>query len=65
MTPALLGLALLLGVTAWAIFEWTLTERTLTNLRANCFIPDERGVKVRYSEASDARRAKAESVKEV
>lgn len=37
----------------------------LTALRSNCFIPDERGVKVRYSEASVARRVKAETPKEV
>ena len=35
----------------------------LTALRSNCFIPDERGVKVRYSEASVARRVKAETPK--
>ena len=33
----------------------------LTALRSNCFIPDERGVKVRYSEASMERRVKAET----
>lgn len=38
---------------------------TLTALRSNCFIPDERGVKVRYSQASLARRVKAETPKEV
>ena len=37
----------------------------LTALRSNCFIPDERGVKVRYSQASLARRVKAETPKEV
>ena len=39
--------------------------RTLTALRSNCFIPDERGVKVRYSQASAQRRVKAETPKEV
>lgn len=34
-------------------------------LRSNCFIPDERGVKVRYSQASVERRVKAETPKEV
>ena len=38
---------------------------TLTALRSNCFIPDERGVKVRYSQASAQRRVKAETPKEV
>ena len=38
---------------------------TLTALRSNCFIPDERGVKVRYSQASVERRVKAETPKEV
>lgn len=37
----------------------------LTALRSNCFIPDERGVKVRYSQASVERRVKAETQKEV
>jgi len=37
----------------------------LTALRSNCFIPDERGVKVRYSQASVERRVKAETPKEV
>lgn len=32
----------------------------LTNLRANCFIPNEKGHKVRYWDASEQRRAKAE-----
>ncbi len=41
------------------------TFRTLTALRSNCFIPDERGVKVRYSQASVERRVKAETPKEV
>lgn len=41
------------------------TFRTLTSLRSNCFIPDERGVKVRYSQASVERRVKAETPKEV
>jgi hypothetical protein len=36
-------------------------ESTLTALRSNCFIPDERGVKVRYSQASAQRRVKAET----
>ena len=43
---------------------WEL-ETTLTALRSNCFIPDERGVKVRYSQASAQRRVKAETPKEV
>lgn len=34
---------------------------TLTALRSNCFIPDERGVKVRYLQASVERRVKAET----
>lgn len=38
---------------------------TLTALRSNCFIPDHRGVKVRYSQASVERRVKAETPKEV
>ncbi len=38
---------------------------TLTALRSNCFIPDHRGVKVRYSQASVERRVKAERPKEV
>ena len=38
---------------------------TLTALRSNCFIPDERSVKVRYSQASAQRRVKAETPKEV
>lgn len=41
------------------------TIETLHALRSNCFIPDERGVKVRYSDASVARRIKAETPKEV
>ena len=41
------------------------TITTLTALRSNCFIPDERGVKVRYSQASAQRRVKAETPKEV
>ena len=44
--------------------HWSAYDRvwaTLTALRSNCFIPDERGVKVRYSEASVARRLKAET----
>ena len=40
------------------------TFATLTALRSNCFIPDERGVKVRYSQASVERRVKAETPKE-
>ena len=40
-------------------------KTTLTALRSNCFIPDERGVKVRYSQASVERRVKAETPKEV
>lgn len=37
------------------------TIETLHALRSNCFIPDERGVKVRYSQASVERRVKAET----
>lgn len=33
---------------------------TLTTLRGNCFIPDERGVERRYWDCSAERRAKAE-----
>jgi len=43
---------------------WAVAD-TLTALRSNCFIPDERGVKVRYSQASAQRRVKAETPKEV
>ncbi len=52
----------LIAIAASPIYEYGRTHRTLTNLRANCFIPDERGVKVRYYQASDARRAKAERI---
>ena len=48
--------------------HWSTHDRlcdTLTALRSNCFIPDERGVKVRYSQASAQRRVKAETPKEV
>lgn len=46
-----------------ATASWAL--RTLSTLRSNCFIPDERGVKVRYSQASVERRVKAETPKGV
>ena len=45
--------------------EYRKAITTLTALRSNCFITDERGVKVRYSDASVARRVKAETPKEV
>jgi hypothetical protein len=41
--------------------DYHATRRALTALRSNCFIPDERGVKVRYSQASVERRVKAET----
>lgn len=46
-------------------YDWIDLYVTLSALRSNCFIPDERGVKVRYSDASVARRVKAETPKEV
>ena len=45
--------------------DFASTLETLEALRSNCFIPDERGVKVRYSQASVERRVKAETPKEV
>lgn len=38
---------------------------TLTALRSNCFITNEKGHRVRYSQASAQRRVKAETPKEV
>jgi hypothetical protein len=40
------------------------THETLTLLRLNCFITNEKGHRVRYLNASDAARAKAEGGKE-
>jgi len=37
----------------------------LTALRSNCFITNEKGHRVRYSQASAQRRVKAETPKEV
>jgi len=52
-----------------AASQWQILAKAggeaLTALRSNCFIPDERGVKVRYSQASVERRVKAETPKEV
>ena len=61
MTVAILAAIALICITAWAIRNAAATHRTLTNLRANCFIPDERGVKRRYADCSVARRVKAET----
>lgn len=41
------------------------TMDTLTALRSNCFITNEKGHRVRYSQASVERRVKAETPKEV
>ena len=43
----------------WAVGD------TLTALRSNCFITNEKGHRVRYSQASVERRVKAETPKEV
>ena len=43
---------------------WTIGD-TLTALRSNCFITNEKGHRVRYSQASVERRVKAETPKEV
>lgn len=47
------------------VWEWSkvyfAVDGILQALRSNCFIPDERGVKVRYSQASVERRVKAET----
>lgn len=37
-------------------------SRTLTNLRNNAFLTDERGVRVKYANASREVRAKAETL---
>ena len=39
---------------------WVTTNRRLAALRANAFVTDERGVRVRYVNASAAVRAKVE-----
>ena len=39
------------------------TRRTLTHLRRNCFVTNERGHRVRYFHASPEVRAKAEQSK--
>lgn len=39
------------------------TRRTLTHLRRNCFVTNERGHRVRYFHASPEVRAKAERSK--
>ena len=36
------------------------TRATLTNLRRNCFLTDERGVRIRYEKCSAEVRARAE-----
>jgi len=53
------------GLASDALYKAEGLTDTLTALRSNCFIPDERGVKVRYSQASVERRVKAETPKEV
>jgi len=49
------------GLASDALYKAEVLSDTLTALRSNCFIPDERGVKVAYSKASVARRVKAET----
>ena len=51
---------ILIVIAAWAIRDSVYAHRTLENLRANCFIPDEKGIKRRYAECSAARQMKAE-----
>lgn len=76
VSGAVVGGGVVWGVMQWRIASlrelihahWSTHDRscdTLTALRSNCFIPDERGVKVRYSQASVERRVKAETPKEV
>ena len=56
---ALLNLLQIAGFAALAFVAWNHTKR-LRHLRANCFLTDERGVRVRYAAASEAVRARAE-----
>ena len=50
----------LIAVAVWAMIDRHRANRRLTALRANAFVTDERGVRVRYVNASAAVRAKVE-----
>ena len=60
MTTIIIATALLTAAFAWTQWEAAQTRRTLKNLRQNCFVTNEQGHRVRYVNASDGARARAE-----
>jgi hypothetical protein len=55
-----LGYGVTLLIVFGLIYQNVRLSRTLTNLRNNAFLTDERGVRVKYANASREVRAKAE-----
>ena len=59
MIPA--AAVMLLAVAIWAQFDSNRANKRLRNLRRNAFVTNEKGHRVRYSEASAAVQAKNEA----
>lgn len=60
MSQIIIFAAILTALFAWSQIDAITARRRLTALRRNCFLTDEKGHRVRYSNASEAVRAKAE-----
>ena len=60
MSALTIAAGLCLLVAFWANLDASRKTKRLRHLRANCFLTDERGVRVRYAAASEAVRARAE-----
>lgn len=57
----IIALAVLTFAFVWAQISASQARATLRNLRANCFVTNKAGHRVRYVNASPEERAKAES----
>lgn len=61
MNPLALATAALALFTLVALYSAFITHRRLSNLRANCFVTNERGHRTRYVHASPEVRARVEA----
>lgn len=64
MNPLALIAAALAVFTLIALYSAFTTHRRLVNLRANCFVTNERGHRTRYANASPEVRARVEGANE-
>lgn len=62
MTIAIIAGAVLAGAFIWAQISASNARRNLTTLRANCFITNAKGHRVRYANATREEQARAEGL---